>query len=93
MRPTCRLEGRRLGSVIRRGVVDRDTALGAVEVPVGDLRDAGKGAVARLEVHVGGPVVGQILVEGAARAGRELRDVGLRDGGVEGILFLCESCF
>lgn len=64
------LEGRRLARA-RRRVVDGDAADGAAQKTVGDLRDALVGAIACAEVQVGGPVVRQVLREGAGRAGCE----------------------
>ena len=58
----------------------------AIVAAVRDLRNALVRSVAGLEVHVRGPVVGQVLTEGACRAVRDLRDVCFGDVGRESIL-------
>jgi len=42
--------------------------------------------ISGLEIDGGGPVIGQILIELAAGAARNLGDVGHGHGGVEGVL-------
>lgn len=72
-----RLEGRDLcAAVVGRDIVDGDTAILA-EALVRDLRHPLEGAVASAEEHVGGPVVGKVLAEGACRARRLLARVVL----------------
>lgn len=69
---------RRIGDVVHRDAAD------AFQPFAGDLRHALEGAVARAEVQDCGPVVGEVLGEGAAGAGGERGEV-VRERGVEGV--------
>lgn len=67
-------------------VVDGHAAVGAVEVPVGQLRHALVGPVTGAEVQVGRPVVGEVVAVAACRAVGYLGNVDAGfDGCVEGI--------
>lgn len=70
----------------RRGVVHGDARVGVADDVVDHLWHALEAAVAGAEVDVSGPVVGQVLIEGARRARSQLRNVGRGHRGVEGIL-------
>lgn len=71
----ARFECRHVGlAVVRRDVIDCDAAV-ATEPYVGELGDALVGTVASTEVQDGGPVVGEVLGERAAGAGRVLDKV------------------
>lgn len=85
---TYGFEGGDLGSIVGASVVDRHPAGLAVQEAVRDLAHALVRPVARLEVHVGRPVVGQVLAEGAGSAVGQLRDVGLGDQRLKGILIV-----
>lgn len=66
----ARLEGLHLAALVRGRVVDcHAAAAGAVEADVGPLGDADVGPVAGAEVEDGGPVIGEVLGEGAGCAG------------------------
>lgn len=65
---TYRSKGSDPAAVIWWNVVDRHATAGTLEELVGELRDSRKGAVASAEIHVGSPVVGEVLGEGAGRA-------------------------
>ena len=56
-------------SIIWRDVIDRHAAVSTFEKLVCKLRHAGERPVTATEVHVGGPIVGEVLAEGACRAG------------------------
>lgn len=65
-------------------VVNGHSTVGVTGDMVGLLGDSSEGAVGVLEVHDSRPVVGEVLRELAARAGRLLREVvALRHGDVE----------
>ncbi len=87
---THRLEGGDLAG-LGRHVVDEGAALGlgaeAVAELVGRaaLGHALEGAIACLEVQVGGPVVGEVLGELARGASGAVRNVARGHGGVEGV--------
>ena len=83
---TYRLEGSHSVGT-RCGVVHGDAAVGVSDNVVDHLRNPLKAAVARTEVDVGGPVVGQVLVEGARGAACQLGDVFHRHRGVESVLW------
>lgn len=55
-------------SVIRRNIVHGDTLI-PLQSQVDHLRDSLERSVLSLEVHVGGPIVGEIFSEGTAGAG------------------------
>lgn len=74
------LEGRD-GLGTGRGVVHRYARVGGANLVIDHLGHALVRAVARLEVDVGRPVVGEILGEGARGAGGDLGDVGVGAGG------------
>jgi hypothetical protein len=82
---TYRLEGC-YGVGTGGGVVHGDAAVGVADNVVDHLGNPLKAAVTRAEVDVGGPVVGQVLVEGARSAARQLGDVFQGHRGVEGVL-------
>jgi len=69
-----------------RGVVDGDAGVVALVELVCDLGDALVAAVAGAEVEVCGPVVGEVFVEEAGRAGCELGNVAHGHGGLERVL-------
>jgi hypothetical protein len=71
----------------RGGVVHGDAAVGVADNVVDHLGNPLKAAVPCAEVHVGGPVVGQVLVEGARSAARQLRDVFHGHRSIEGVLW------
>lgn len=78
--PTHLLECRHLClAVVRRNIVHCD-ALIALQAEVDHLRHSLERPVPRLEVQIGGPVVGEVLAECAACAGRLLG--GIHDGGI-----------
>jgi hypothetical protein len=63
--------------VVGCGVVHRHAAALLLEAEIGHEWDAVEGAVSVAEEEDGGPVVGQVLGEGAGGAGGVLRDVGV----------------
>jgi len=84
------LEGGNL-TRLGRDVVDEDTTLGLGAEPVVELEggaalgDTLVAAVASLEVEVGGPVVGEVIGEGACGAGGVFGNVVGGHGDVEGV--------
>lgn len=88
---TYRLEGGRL-ALARRAVIHSHATVGGADGVVDhDGHALVRAVLGRLVVDVGGPVVGEVLLEGAAGALCDLGDVGHGHGRVEGILgTLCQ---
>lgn len=80
-----RLKGRRLARP-GRDIVDGRAARVAIFHAVVDLGHALVGAVAGLEVQVGGPVVGHVVGEVAGGAGGDTRNVSRGHGSIKGVL-------
>ena len=70
----------------RCSIIYRDTAVRWAYGLIDHLWDTLVGTVACAEVDIGGPVVGEVLVEGAGGAGGEFGDICDGHASVEGVL-------
>lgn len=62
---TYGLESSGLRTIIGRSIIDSHAPNFTVEISVGDLRNTFVGSVAGFEIHIGGPVIRQILAKTA----------------------------
>lgn len=86
---THRCERPSTTSIVRRDIIDGHAAVGSFEELVRELGHTRESAIARAKVHVGGPVVGEVLAEGAGCAGASGWHVQpCTHGQVEGILVI-----
>lgn len=73
---TYGLEGSHFRTIVRRRVVDRHASCFSIETPIRNLGNPLVCSIAGFEVHVCGPVVGEVLAKAACCAVCNFGNVG-----------------